>query len=434
MSIPREAAFENFRATNAYRWYVLSVLILVGALAWIDRQVMSIVLQSIKVEFNLSDTQLGLLGGTAFGLFYVTVGLPIAWLADRFRRSTIIAGSIGLWSALTALCGLATGYWSLFAARVGVGIGEAGAAAPSQSMLSDYFPPERRGLAMGVLYSYIPISYLVSYGLGGWVNDTLGWRMAFIVFGLPGLVAALLLRLTVREPPRGYSEGAVARARSESGPRFSVALRHILTVRTMRWLPFAGAAHAVGMVGISVWMPAYLIRVHHMSATDVGIDLALILGVAGFAGALAGGHIADRQIRKTGDARWNLWICAIVTLLAAPFILCVFLMDDTRLALLLFVIPSVLNNMLLGPVFATVQNLGGVRHRAIAAAWYLFVVNLIAMGIGPALIGMLSDLTNARYGADALRYAMFLVPVASTLAGVLFLVSARTLREDLRRA
>jgi predicted MFS family arabinose efflux permease len=433
-SVPDAVPLESPRATNANRNYVLSVLIVVGAIAWVDRQILAIFLQSIKEEFSLSDTELGLLGGVAFGLFYVTVGVPVAWLADRVNRTYIVASSLAIWSVLTAACGLASGYWSLFFTRMGVGIGEAGAAAPSQSILSDYFPPERRAFAMGLLYSYMPISYIVAYGVGGWLNDAIGWRQAFVVVGLPGALIALLVRLTVREPARGDSERARV-GPTPSPPKIGPALRYILSRPAMRRLPLAGAAHAIGMTATLVWVPTYFIRVHHMSSASIGLQLALILGITGLAGTLAGGHLADWLAKKTGDERWYAWICASAVLTTVPFLVIIFLARDPRLALALFLIPSLLNHTILGPVFATVQNLAGVTRRALAAACYIFVVNLLSMGLGPTLIGLVSDLAHARFGEDALRYSLlFLTATANVIAGSYFLLSARTLRQDLAMA
>ncbi len=412
-------------ATGAYPYYVLAVLIVLGLFAWIDRQILSIVLQSVKVEFSLTDTQLGLIGGVAFGLFYVTVALPVAWLADRLNRRVIIAASVALWSVMTALCGLTGGFWSLFLARMGVGIGEAGVSAPSQSMLADYFPPHRRGVVMGVLYSYVPLSYLVSYGFGGWLNEAFGWRTAFIIFGLPGLLLAALVHVTVREPPRAE---AIAMGRSRVGS-FPAALGNVTRLATLRRLSLAGACHALGMVAASVWLPAFFIRVHHMSSSAIGMRLALILGLGGLIGTFTGGQLADRARRR--DERWYLWFCSLAVVSAVPFIVAMYLTRDASAALLLYIVPAILNHTVLGPTFASVQNISGGRHRALGVAFYLFAVNLISMGMGPLLIGYLSDLFHARYGNDGLRYSLlYVTSTASVCSGLFYFVSARSLTRD----
>ena len=189
-------------ASPRYRAYVLALLIAVGVVGWVDRNVFAVLLQSIKIEFALSDTALGLLGGVAFGVFYAALGLPVAWLADRYDRRTLLAGALALWSVFTAACSLATGAVSLFFTRVAVGIGEAGGAPPSVSLVADYFPRERRAFALGLLYLYIPLGFVVGYLLGGWLNELVGWRAACLWLGLPGIALAVLVRLTLREPPR----------------------------------------------------------------------------------------------------------------------------------------------------------------------------------------------------------------------------------------
>lgn len=422
-------------ATARYGTYVLCVLVLVGACSWIDRQLLAIVLQSIKAELGLSDTQLGVLGGVAFGLFYVALGLPVAWIADRYNRRNIIALATGLWSAMTALTAGAGSFAALFLCRLGVGVGEAGGAAPSQSLVSDYFPAHRRAFAMGVLYSYIPIGYFVSYSVGGWLNDTVGWRNAFVYIGAPGLLLALLIRLTLREPPRGGVERIRVTTDTPSRPAFFATLRHFLRRPSMRHLPLAGAAHGIGMFAAAIWLPAYFIRSHHMTSTAVGLRLALIMGIAGMAGTLGGGRLVDRWVGKTGDPRWSPWLCAAFLACTLPFTIAVFTVSNATVALALYIVPSVLNHMILGPVVASMQNLAGVTRRAMAAAFYLFLVNLISSGLGPVLAGWLSDALQPRFGQDALRYSLLLlVPTVTFWASVHFYLAGRTMRADIAAA
>lgn len=421
-----------FGLSGAYRGYVLVVLVLVGAFAWIDRQLLAIVLESVKKEFSLSDTQLGMLGGVAFGVFYSALALPVAWLADRFNRRNIIAVAVGLWSVATAMCGGATGYTSLFLARMSVGVGEAGAAAPSQSIIADLFPPDRRGFALALLYSYMPIGYVVSYSLGGWLNDELGWRTAFMVFGVPGLLLALLVRLTVQEPQRGRWEARQTSIRTEA-PKFWGTMKYFLSRPTLRHLPLAGAAHGIGMSGIGIWLPTFFMRSYGMSSTEIGLRLALILGVAGIGGTLAGGYVADRLARRNNDASWYPRLCAIVLFISLPFTIAMYLAGSANLALALFVIPTVLNHMILGPVLASIQSLAGPSRRAMAAAFYLLLANLISFGLGPLLTGALSDFFHDRFANDALRYSLLvLICGATSLAAVHFVLAARNMRADLK--
>jgi predicted MFS family arabinose efflux permease len=422
----------EFAVSNAYRYYVLGLLLTVGVCSWVDRQILAILLEPIKQEFHFSDTQLGLLGGVAFGLFYATVGLPVAWLADRFNRRNIIAIALGLWSTMTVLCGLAVGFWSLFLARMGVGIGEAGGSPPSQSLISDYFPPEQRGFALGILFMYLPLGFLVGFLLGGWVNEFFGWRVAFVVVGAPGVLLAILLRLTLREPPRGHSE-----KRTDLGPppELFATIRYFLSRPALRHLPLAGAIHGIGAWGVALWLPAYFMRVHGMGSGEVGTWLAFIFGIAGATGTFLGGFLADGIVRRTGDHRWYAWFSGLAILITVPFYFLVFLWQTPVPALLFFIFPILIGHVFLGPVTATIQNLGGVRRRAMAAAFYLFLANLISMTCGPLFIGVISDLFQSRYGHESLRYSLlFLVVVTSIWSALHFFLASRTLREDLAAA
>jgi len=422
----------SFHVTDRYRYYVLGLLMAAGVFSWVDRQIFAILLEAIKHEFRFTDTQLGLLGGIAFGLFYASVGLPVAWMADKFNRRNIIAIAMALWSATTALSGLATGFWTLFLARMGVGIGEAGGSPPSQSLISDYFPPERRSFALGLLYIYLPLGFLVGFLVGGWVNQFFGWRAAFMVVGLPGLLLALVVRLTLREPPRGHSENLQS---SGATPSLWSTLRYFMSRPSLRHIPLAGAIHGVGAWGASLWMPAYFMRVHGMTSGEIGTWLAFIFGIAGSLGTLCGGYIADSIVRRTGDARWYTWFCALSILLTVPFTFAVYLWPTPVPALLFFIPAILIMHMFLGPVMAMIQNLAGLRRRAVGAAFYLFLANLVSMGLGPLIIGVISDYFNARYGDNSLRYAILtLVVITSTWAPLHFFLAARTLREDLEIA
>ena len=425
-------AASSFTASNAYRRYVLGLLITVGVCSWVDRQIFSVLLQSIKQEFSFTDTQLGLLGGAAFALFYSCVGLPVAWLADRYNRRNIIAISLTLWSAATALCATTTGFWSLFLARMGVGIGEAGGSPPAQSLISDYFPPERRAFALGVLFMFIPLGFLTTFLVGGWVNELFGWRKAFLVFGLPGIVLAVILLLTLREPPRGHSEN---RTDNTPPPTLLSTIRYFLGRPSLRHLPIGGAIHGIGAWAAGVWTLPFFMRVHGMSSGEVSTWFAFIFGIAGAAGTFLGGHIADSIVRRTGDARWYAWFAGLVLVLTVPFQVFVYMSPTPTPALIVLFIPMFIMHMFLGPVTGTIQNLGGVRRRALAAAFYLFLANLVSMTFGPLIVGMVSDHFQAEYGHDALRYGILVPVVITTLwAALHFCLAARTLREDLAAA
>ncbi|MFO1409130.1 MAG: MFS transporter [Steroidobacteraceae bacterium] len=415
-----------------YRRYVLALLLAVYVLSFVDRQILSVLLQAIKREFSFTDTELGLLGGIAFALFYSLVGLPLAVLADRINRRNLIAVALGLWSLMTAACGYAGGFVSLFLCRVGVGVGEAGGMPPSYSLISDYFPPARRGTALAVFGMGIPLGVLTGFLVGGWVNEYYGWRVAFRVVGIPGVVLALLLAATLREPPRGRYDPAPPPG---AAPSILSTARFLWARRAVRHLCAAGALYGLAMWGAGVWQPAFFMRVHGMSSAQVGTWLALVFGLSGASGALLGGALGDRLYRASGDARWYAWISAGGVLVSVPFVFLVYLWPTPVPALLFLIVPTVFGHMYLGPAFALLLGMAGPRRRAVASSLYGLVLNLVSMGLGPLLVGFSSDRLQPRYGVLALRYSILvLVVTATSWAAIHFLCAARTLRADLAAA
>jgi predicted MFS family arabinose efflux permease len=430
-TLARPAPAVPFSASSCYRAYVLALLIAVGVVGWVDRNVFAVLLESMKRDLAFTDTQLGLLGGAAFGVFYAAVGLPVAWLADRYSRRSLIAAAIALWSGMTALCGAANGFTSLLLARVGVGIGEAGGSPPSQSLVADYFPPDRRAFALGVLYLYIPLGFLIGYAAGGWLADQLGWRLTFAVVGLPGLLLAVVVRLTLRDPPRGFSEG---RHVSGAPPSIGSTLLLFWRTRSLRNLAAAGAAHGIGAFAAAVWVPSFLARAFGLSSTEVGALMALAYGGAGGVGVLCGGYVLDHVVRRTGDRRWYSWGSALAIAAALPPALLLYTTDSVTSAALGLIGAALFGHLFLGPVTAQIQTLVEPRRRAVAAAVYLFLVNLLSMGLGPVAVGFASDRFGALLGGDALRYALAaIVALTSVWAAAHFALAARTLPSDLAR-
>jgi predicted MFS family arabinose efflux permease len=421
----------RFTASPLYCAYVLALLVSVGIAGWVDRNVLAALLQSIKLELAFSDTELGLLGGIAFGVFYAAVGLPIAWLADRSDRRSLIAVAVGVWSVMTAACGLAGGFPALFLARVGVGIGEAGGSPSSQSLVSDYFGPERRARAFGVLYLQIPLGFVVGYWLGGWLDGLVGWRLTFMLVGLPGVALALLVRLTLREPPRGHAD-VVSPAEAASTSLAST-IRFFVAQRPLRYLSLAGAAHGIGAFAAALWLPAYFMRTFAVTGATAGAWLALAYGCGGTAGVLCGGQIADALVRNTQNARWYAWGGSAVIAATLPCTALTYLADAPAVAVAALIVATFLGHMFLGPVAALLQNLAGVHRRAMVAAFYLFLVNLVSMGVGPTAVGLASDRFAASFGSDALRWALFaVVTVSSVVASALFWFAGRSVPRDLR--
>lgn len=414
---------------DAYRYYALAVVWIVLLLRTVDQQIISVLLESIRAEFHVSDTKLGLLSGTAFALFYAVLGLPVALLADRRRRRTIVATCLALWSAMTALCGMATSFSALLLARVGVGVGEAGGAPPSYSLISDYFPPERRSTIFALLNTSVPMGVFCGYIIGGYVNANFGWRATLMVIGVFGVAMAVIVRFTVREPVRGSAD----RRPLVAAPDLRETVRYLWAKRSYRHLVLGTSVATLGAFGSGVWMLSFFVRVHHLVPAQVATWLAFIYGGCGILGATAGGAIADRLTRKRADWRWQGWVCAIALGSILPFALVVFLWPVASIAFLALVGVVLLMHMWMGPAYGTVQSLAPPASRAMAAAINLLVVNLLALGCGPLLVGAMSDFFNARFGENAIRYAILsLVAVTYSWAAIHFLLASRTLREDLR--
>lgn len=419
-----------------YRKYALGVLFLGYVVNFIDRSILSILLEPIKQDLSLTDTQLGLLGGLAFAIFYTTMGIPIAALADRWSRVKILSISIVIWSGMTALCGMASNFTALLLARIGVGVGEAGASPPSHSLISDYFPIKTRATALSIYALGIPFGSMVGNFVGGWGAAELGWRMTFLLVGLPGIVVALLVWTTLREPPRGMSEiklkSTPTPAVKESAPAVRVVLSFLWKRKSFRHLGFAAGAHAFVGYGAGTWNAVYLIRSHEMPITEVGSWLALISGI-GAIGTFAGGYLADKFSDATGDRRWYLWVPGISTILMVPFQFVAYLHGGLWAVIPSLFVVSILGGMYLGPSFAMTQGLVTLRMRAVASAILLFMLNIIGMGLGPYFVGVASDYLTPAYGISSLRYALCLAVLANLWAATHYFMGARTLREDLEK-
>jgi MFS family permease len=412
----------------AYRGYVLGLLLVVYVVNFIDRSIVNILLQPIKAEFQPSDTALGFLSGVAFAIFYATLGLPIARWADRGVRRDIIALALALWSGMTVLCGLARTFPQLALARIGVGVGEAGCSPPAHSILSDYYPPEKRGTAFATYALGIPIGTAFGFLLGGWMAETLGWRAAFMLVGAPGLLLAVVVRLTLREPLRGMSE-----ARRDTGPApdLGQVMRSMWGLASFRHLAAAATLHAFVGYGVGAWNAAFLMRSHGMSIGEVGTWLAGIGIVFGGLGTFLGGLLADRLSPR--DVRWTLWVPGVSTLIAVPFSIAFYLWPTVEVALAIAGIPVFLGAMYLGPTFSITQALAPLRMRAVASAFMLFLLNLIGLGLGPQIVGIASDLLAPHLEGESLRGALALVVIFNFWSGAHYFLGARSLRADLTR-
>lgn len=430
MNVHTEVKTDLPRYSEGYVRYAVGMLTVVYVFNFADRQILSILMQPIKQEMQLSDTQLGFLSGLAFAAFYAVLGLPIARLADKYSRVNILTVCLALWSLMTAVSGLAANFTQLLAARIGMGVGEAGGGPTSHSLIADYVPVERRATALGVYALGVPIGLLMGYLLGGWLEQLYGWRSAFLALGVPGLLLAVLLRLTLDEAPRGHSQGGIKVA-AETPPIRAVVL-YMWRIPTFWHMALAGSLQAFGTYAIFQWMPSFLVRTHHMQSGEIGSWLALIIGGGGAVGALAGGYLADRLSKR--DMRWQTWMPGICLLLAAPTSFGIYLTDSPVVALSFLVLPVLLVNTYLGPTFAMTQTLAPLRMRSMASAVLIFALTFIGLGLGPQAVGILSDLLQPAYGEQSLRYAMMMSGLIYVWSAYHFWRAGKTLREDLARA
>ena len=414
---------------KGYQWYVLSMLTTIYVFNLIDRNILGILGQSIKDELQISDSAFGFLGGIAFAVFYTFMGIPIARMADKKSRTVILTVCLAIWSVMTALCGMAQSFWWLVLARIGVAVGEAGGSPPSHSIISDLFPEERRGMALGVYGLGIPIGAAIGFLAGGWINEFFGWRMAFFMVGLPGLILAAVVYFTVKEPPRGLSDGFRKNVVPEAPP-VRVVLKILWSKKSFRYLSIACALHAFASSGVGLYIPMMFQRSHGLGTGEIGTWL-FGLGFFGMIGTFGAGWLCDKLGIK--DKRWYLWVPGIATLIHVPFAVFTYLYHDAQIALSVYAIAYVLSHAYFAPTFALTQSLVSVRMRAVAASILIFIMNIIGLGLGPQFTGILSDVFNnfTDLGVDSLRWAMVWVLSFNVISAILYMFAAKFLRKDL---
>ena len=412
--------------TPLYRQYVLGILLVVYVFNFIDRQILAILLEPIRKDLSLTDTQLGFLSGVAFAIFYAIMGIPIARMADRRNRVNIISWSLAAWSVMTAICGFAQNFWQLMLGRIGVAVGEAGSGPASHSLISDYFTSETRASAMGVYAMGVPIGTLIGLLAGGWIVHFFDWRTAFIVVGLPGVLMAVIVRMTVKEPPRGSS---VASQGNSTPATLKEAVSFLWARRSFNHLILAVALHAFVSYGYNGWLPAFFARSYQMSSAEIGSWLAPLIGIFAGIGTFSGGYISDYFAKW--DRRWYVWVPGVTLAISVPFFVLAFLADDKYTTLALLIVPLYFNYVYIGPTFAMIQGLAEVRIRAMASAILLFVISLIGLGLGPFLVGVFSDYLKPVYGEESLRMSLLLTFLFNIWSAVHYYIAGRTLREDL---
>jgi MFS family permease len=410
----------------AYARYVLALLFACYVFNWVDRNVLAILLAPIQAELGVSDTAMGFLSGLAFAVFYTVLGIPIARWADVGNRRSILALGIAAWSAMTVACGFARSFTALALARIGVGVGEAAGSPTSHSLISDYFPSERRGRALSVYAMGNYGGHFVAFVIGGWINLHYGWRATFLAMGLPGLVLALLVRTTIREPERGRFDPP-----SRAPARLREAFAFLAGQRSYLYLNVGGALSALVGYGFGIWAPTFFMRVHGMNTAEAGLWLGWLGPVGGITGSFVGGALVDRLARR--DPSWYLWIPALSSFVHVPVSL-LLLLGSRDLALAVYAPHAMLFALYVGPLFATMQGIAPPRLRALAVAIHLLVVNLLGLAVGPVVVGALNDSLRASYGDLAVRWSLLLVSLVGLGAGACYLAGARSVGRDLAAA
>lgn len=422
-SATAESSQTGVTYTPARRWLFLAILFLVGTSSSIDRVVISVLLEPIKHEFRLSDAQLGMMSGFSFALLYSLFGLPIARYADRGDRRLLITVAIGVWSAMTMLCAAAGSFAQLLAARIGVGVGEAGATPPAQSLIVDYFPPEMRARAIGIFTTTGTVGFLVGLSLGSRLVTDHGWRFTLIAFGLPGLVIAALAYFLLDEPRRG-ERGATAPVQEA----FPLSLRRLARKPAYVRLVTASTVYSFAAYGSLVFVPSYLVRVVKVPIADAGLYYGMTSALAVLIGSLAGGALCDWLVRR--DRRWVAWFPGLGFVLASVPCTLMFLIDDFRVFLAVSTLGGILLYASLPASFAAVHVVCGGVRRATAIALLLFFGNLIGFGLGPWATGWLSDLFSVSHGAAGLRYALMIIMALVLPSGIITLAAARHIIAD----
>ncbi len=410
------------------RTLIMTFLVIAYTLNFVDRQIIGILAEPIKADLKLTDAELGWMGGTAFALFYTALAIPLAMLADRRNRGTIIAVGLAVWSAATAMCGFANNFWQLFLARMSVGVGEAAGVAPAYSLISDLYPPERRARALAIFSLGIPLGGSIGVLFGGLVAASVDWRFAFIAIGLIGLLFAPLFKYVVRDPGHGRAEEGERAAPASFGTVF----RTIAAKPSFWLLGFGAGTASLVSYGLAFWIPSFLARSYGLELVDRSLLFGTILLVGGSLGIWFGGVAGDRL--GSANPRGYALVPAVAFAITLPAYLLAFSSTSLPIASLLFLIPGALGLAWLGPVVTAITKLVPAEMRATAAAMFLFINNLIGLGLGSTVIGAISDSLTSRYGDEALRYSAMATTTLYALAALLMLLAARRLARDIHPA
>jgi len=411
------------------RGYILVMLTLVYVVNYLDRNILNQLLPSIKHEFNLSDADLGFLSGTVFAILYATLGVPLAWFADRANRRNVIAVSMMLFAAMTAVSAYAASFVQLVLARIGTGVGEAGTSPSVNSIISDLYEPKERAGALSFYATGLNVGLLLAFFGGGWIEQHFGWRNAFLAAGIPGLVLAFLFIFTVPEPKRGHVENI---ADTAATPSFAQTISFLLSQRSFVFIALGCAMASFGGYAGNAFVPSFFARVFHLAPEMRGFLIGGLFGVVGGIGTYYSGVLADWLGKR--DVRWNMWVILVIIFSALPFFPLYFLSNNFYVAVLCSLVPTMNGAAYLAPSYAMIQSLVPLRMRAQAAAILLFTLNIIGFGTGPWLVGLESDLLRPVLGVDSIRWAMLSTAITWLIAAWCFWMASRALPGELARA
>ena len=414
------------RSHATYGWWLVAVLTLGNILNFVDRQLPIILIESIKRDLHLTDTQIGLLAGFTFTFAYSISGLALAALADRFSRKWVLVGSVTLWSLFTAAGGLAQNFTHFAFARLGVAVGESGCQPPSHALISEHFPPERRALPLAVFASGAAVGFMGGLMLGGFINDIANWRTALFVVVAPGMLLALAMAIGVRE---GWSAPGKVRAERSGGASLAEVARHFLRTPALRLLILGAICYGFGTGGVTTFLAAFFIRSHHLSTTQIGLMLGLGMGLGAGVGTVIGGFVSDRAGRR--DARLRLWAPAAVTALMVPLVLGALLVTSSTLAFVCLGLSFVCSSFFLAPLVSGVQSLVPTRMRSVASAIAVIAGQGIGSSVGALAIGMMSDHLHPIFGQESLRYALMIGVLSMWGGAIFYLLGGRAMPADL---
>lgn len=415
-------------AARRARWWGLALLTALYTLSTVDRNIVSILGEPIRQEFGLNDSQLGFLTGTVFAISFAIAGIPLGLLADRTHRVRLLAALLGVWSVLTLLSGFTRTYVTLLLARIGVAAAESGASPASMSLITDLFPKEKRGTALGIYYTSTPLGLAIGFGLGGVIAAHFGWRAAFFFAGVPGLIISALLVLTMREPRRGAQDAPRSGSAALMNSSIPTLLRLTWQRKTMLFIILAAVCMIIAQAGIGAFIAPYLIRIHQMPIDQVGGLVALAWGGGGLFGLPLGGIFADR-VARAAPSHGPRFV-ALSALVTAPLAMAAFLAGDPYVALCLIFFASVVGHAYYGATFSIYLSVAPAAIRGAAGALLIVALNLIGYGVGPQMTGILSDVFSHAGVADSLRWALVTASSVYVIAAVFFLLASFTVGRD----